>query len=153
MTTLTSIRAALEDALKTITIANGYSLDISSSHIYNCWDSRIVSKTTDTDYPKLFVLTEGGTTSPQAAGRTEKEIQFSLILVLKFLNQVGETPVRTRIESAIDDIEKCLDTNRHLGNLVENMEITDYSTDSGFSYPEAIAVFTVKTLHYEERLG
>ena len=151
MTSLNDIRTALENALKTITISNGYSFNV--TNIYNCWDSNIVAKTRDGDYPKLFVLTEGGTANRQAAGRTERETQFSIILVLKFLNQVGETPVRSRIEAAIDDIEKCIDANNHLGNLVEEMEISDFSTDSGFSYPEAIAVFSVKTLHYEERLG
>ena len=151
MSTVNQIRVALEDAIKTITIANGYSIDIPAAKIYNCWDSNIVARTKDTDYPKVFVLTEGAMHSDRASGRVEKNLQFSVIFVLKFLNQLGEQPVRARIETVIDDFELCVHRNKTLGNLVESMEITDYTTDSGMSYPEAIAVFMVDCDFYTQR--
>lgn len=151
MTTVNQIRTAIEAALKTITVGNGYSFTVPPTNIYDCWNSEIVARTKDTDYPKLFLLTEGASHQDRASGRVEKELVFSVIVVLKFLKQPLEVAVRQRIENVIDDVERCIHENKTLGNLVETMELTDYTTDSGMSYPEAVAVFTVKTLYFVER--
>jgi len=135
--TLTDIREAIETLiLANITVANGYSTGIVSSHIYTA-TSKAMTRKLDTDYPKFIVVAGEGKHVQLPSRQKAKLVSFDVLAVFKATTAVPATPVE-QAENFVEDLEGAVNTNITLGGLVENVLMTDFVTDSGFADPEGL---------------
>jgi hypothetical protein len=132
--------------LKLIKTASGYNINVPNDHFYSVFNTEVMNKQKDGDYPKMFIVTDEGRSSQEVSGRQELILNFLVIGVVKKIS-ANDDP-QALIEKLIEDIEKAIRLNDTLMGSVQNAEVTGFTTDSGASYPEGIAVLRVETVRY-----
>ena len=148
---ISEIRAALEAALLTVTVENGYSLTIQDGHIYRKNLPAVTNDQTDSKYPKFFLVIDSGSNQGLPSNRFEKTINYILGIVLKDLKDPEAYPLQKRIEDAIDDIERLSVEQSTLNDTVNEFNVRNYTTDSGVLYPEAVALVFIELKYFRQR--
>lgn|SRR3990167_8067544 len=149
MPQLTDIRTAIKTLLKTLKTANGYSTNLPDDHIYDVFDPDKVADKDDTTYPKAFLVSDDGTYQKMPANRIRRQNNYSLIVIVKTL--ATGLAASEKIELLIEDVEDLLLSDDTLGNLVQDISLTRFITDSGYAAPEGAAVFKIKVDFFEQR--
>jgi hypothetical protein len=147
MRTLTTLRDQLAKLVKSITVANGYSTDLVSKNVFKVYAPARLQDKSDGSYPKAFIVTDNGTRTRLAASQKDRVTNFLVVFVGKVVAKGADNdPLATEALAFnfVDDLEKACDANDTLYGFVFNVEMTNFTTDSGFTYPEAVAVCHVQ---------
>jgi hypothetical protein len=104
------------------------------------------AKQEDSDYPKIVMPVDSGIVTQLPAKQRRKKTKFDIIIVLKATNPQPEVsppavPFGDVMLKLIDDFSDLVAASPTLGGIVTNVDIEDWTTDSGFSYPEGVAWF------------
>jgi hypothetical protein len=142
--TITEIREAFIAALKTIKVANGYSFNLPDVNIVGNFDPKFEDRKDDENYPTAMLILDDGTNADLPSRKKDKSLVFLLVLVDKtFLQPDGETydaPSEQKAEKMLDAVDLLTAKNPTLGNTVEQCSIEGFTTDSGYTFPEATSV-------------
>jgi hypothetical protein len=125
------------------TIAKGYSNDWPAGHTYNIFTPAHSGMQKDQDYPKCFVLVDGGTDKKKPARQVESEDYITIILVKKLKGKVQDNVLNQHDDALVmvEDFKRFIRTNYNLGDMVQDFYLIDWSTDGGFAHPEAVVLF------------
>lgn len=101
---------------------------------------------TDTNYPKMALVLDGGNLTPVASRQQERSFNFVAALVLKKTAAVPD--VQVALNNWIAALDKELLANYTLGGKVSSADLTEFELDAGAWYPEgcAVAVISVSTV-------
>jgi hypothetical protein len=147
--TITEVRNAVVTALQRIKVANGFTFDLPDANIIGNYDPKFEDRKEDANYPKAMLILDDGTNSDLPSRKKDKSLVFLLVLVDKaFLQSTDETtgidvydvPSEQKAERMLDAIDQMLANNISLGNTVESCTIEGFTTDSGYTHPEATSV-------------
>lgn len=144
MTSLLPIKAALIDVLSTITLANGYAVEVPTGHIRGYYDASWIDDKSDATYPKVMVVVDSGVSYQLPAYQFQKTRQFLIFVFVKKLQAIEDQVATT--EKFIDAIEKAIDEHSGLNGTVNNAKVTEFMTDSGILAPEGCAIIKVEVL-------
>lgn len=146
MATIKQLRGALVASIKLIKTANGYVTNTVDARVYDCYNQKKVEDKTDASYPKIFVIVENGVRVPLVSSIKKRDTNFLVVFISKQLTS-SATPEATAdiAEDFVDDMEKLSDRNSRLQVSGQSVEFTlnDFTTDSGFNFPEAVAICRV----------
>jgi len=152
MKTYQSIREALVTVLQSVTTANGYSTTLPAANFFKNYDKSKLDLTEPLTYPKVFV-SRGDTRTLSAVSR-RKEIEDTFYVTVVVLESEAPggilTPAQEQIEAIANDIEKACLINYNLAGQVIATDLTSISMDSGFAWPEGIAIFEITVKWHQQ---
>lgn len=152
MKTYKAIREALIAMLQSVTTTNGYSTTLPAANFFQNYDKSKLDVTEPLTYPKVFV-SRGDTRTVSATSR-RKEIEdtfYVTVIVLESEAPGGvATPAQEQVEALANDVEKACLMNYNLGGLVIATDLTSISMDSGFVWPEGIAIFEITVKWHQQ---
>ena len=152
------VRSALVSTLAQITIANGYSRTLDASHIYPVYTPEFSANVKDEAYPKVFVVIDNAKSENLVAYQQEITLGFIIILVLKGNKATGmviddaNTSLQDAMADFIDDVDTCLGRNMSLNSSVDTCNLSEWTTDCGFSFPETVALLRVTTTRKVQKI-
>lgn len=147
-TTLSQIRVALGDLLKTVKTSNGYVTQLEDAQIYHAYCTEFAACKV---YPKATLWFDQFSIVQRPSDTHDKTAVLSILFVDRFQSGDGATDYPYEaVEAFVDDLERVLSLNHSLGGLVENVTIMDAELDSGFAAPEGMAIIAVK-VEYKSR--
>lgn len=152
--TLKTLREKVEllvywmNGVRTVVIDGGATRKITkipAGHIYKNY-ALAESQTEDRVYPKASVALDGGLPARGVSGEMNERIAFDVILIFKDVTPGRSTEnsqVYLMMENAADDFRFAVESNQHLFDTpgVDSIDITDWTTDSGAGFPEAVCGF------------
>lgn len=141
-----NMRLKFLDLIKTIKPSNGYVTDLTNAQVLAAYDQSILDQTNDGDYPKCFIITDSGKRSRLVALQKERITNFIVVFVNIVVGTSTPELVAEMVEVFIDDLEKVIDSQDTLGGTVTSIEMTEFTTDAGFTYPRGVAVARVSVL-------
>jgi hypothetical protein len=144
---IADIRKAIEAAIVTMRVANGFTVDIIEDNVKQIYNAESMSLRSDGDYPKVFVMLQDGTNEAEPSSRYFRTAAFVIVFVLKRLID-DVLPLKERVENAVDDFHRLFAENSTLSGLIQNCHLENYTTDSGVADPEGIAVMRVAASYY-----
>lgn len=124
-------RFAWMNGLNTVTL-------MPPAHVHRAMTSAVNEKTDDS-YPLVVIATDGGKVK-QGVSRTKYKLtSFDIIFFAKKIpGGVYDIDPEIQAENFIDDLEKMIDNDTTLGNLIDNYQLTEWTTDAGFADPEGL---------------
>lgn len=146
-----AVRAGLISVIGSINLANGFQTALDPSHIYPVYNQEMSNNTQDKLYPKVFIVLDTGKTERLPSYQSDKSVGFIIVVVLKANEStgfvIGSTTLglQDAMSNFIDDIELALSKNTTLSGVVDTAQVDSWTTDSGFTYPESVALIRVKT--------
>jgi hypothetical protein len=115
------------------------------------------AQTNDGDYPKCFILLDGGAEDYLPAERAELEDYLTVIFVLRYDGvPYGEPlpspdlPASDLVLPVVHEFRQFIRRNFNLGGLVNCIKLNEWTTDSGFTYPESTAVISLTVKYHHE---
>lgn len=144
MTTISDIKAAMIDVLLQVSPVNGYTNLIDASHVRGWYDGAWIDDDRDTEYPKVMVIVDSGSTIQQVAERHQKTMLFLIFVFVKKL-QADQDQVNLT-ESFIEDVEKAINEHSSLNGTVNNASVQGFITDGGVLAPQGCAIVRVEVL-------
>lgn len=143
--TITQVRQKIIEAMKTIKIANGYSMDIPDDKILSLYSTSFWDNTRDDAYPKCFLYLTDQEHRDRPSYVVDRVALFAIVFALKEVNPLFS--VQEQIEGLIEDFCKLTHKNKTLGGCATSVEVVELSTDGGVNHPEAVAVITLKVTY------
>jgi hypothetical protein len=116
---------------------------IPEDHIYPNYTLAAAAQQ-DVDYPKVSLSTDGGTIARNVGGRIQEKIMYDIVLIFKDLeHSEAESIVAEITENVADDFMYLVERNPRLMDTpgVESIDIEEWTTDSGSTFPEGTAYF------------
>ena len=121
MKTAKQVKQALADVFKTLKVANGYSNDLPDEHIRQRYDKTFLEDPDDDSFPKCVIYQTGGTNARRPGMQEDKELNFSVVLVVKAIKEEDDCVEMT--ESFQEDIENLIYRNCTLNGAVHDVSI------------------------------
>ena len=146
MKTADEVRTALVNTLKQIKIVNGYANDLPDTHIHPAYSRLLADDTTDSLYPKVFVVMQRGVNTRMIALNEKKDLDFVIIFVGK---EVAPTDnIDTIVTAYLKDLERVIFDNDTLLGAVQDVSVVEFATDGGVCAPEGVILMHVTTERY-----
>lgn len=141
-----NIQAALHAVCVSITHENGYDTDFNPANIHQVYNQRLADSKHDAEYPRAFVLLQGGETEELIAERLGLTLTYNIIFVChaQEVDSVGTDPHSQCLDFIADFRRALYRHNPSLGGLVHTATVNGYITDSGALYPEGTVEVFVK---------
>lgn len=143
--TLTEVKAALVDVIKSINTGNGYGTDIPEEHVF----PHYVSTSNDSLFPRVFVVLDSGDTQLRPNFGQKRSIRFLVYVIVKALED-HQAPT-AMIEQLLVDIEQAIYQNGSLNGTVDSAELLEFITDGGVLNPEGAAILVIEALQAHDR--
>jgi hypothetical protein len=151
-TALKDINAKIKSMVTTMTVDNGYSLNITSNKIIGPNDYE-ANHTDPNFYPKVLIYLEDGQSAKRPSRRIDKCVTYVVVIILRALPESDPeyVPLEDRMEDLVDDFHELFEKNPDLTGLVTDSHVKQYTTDSGVSDPEGIALFWLQVEYTHQR--
>ena len=140
MIKIKDIKAALIAVLTSMTTPS-YATVIASGNIYKSFNQKFIAATKDSDYPKLVLITESGTTANLPGNSQSETLNFNIVFIDKDKN--NNVDLAGKLDDFIEDIRKLMQLNSTLSDTVMDASMTDYKTDAGYLSPEGAVVINI----------
>ncbi len=144
MTKTKDLRDAVVQVLLNISPATGAISVVNPVNIFKTYDPKKLAMRRDQDYPKIFVVTDTGNRKRSGPQSKDDTTKFYVIFITKAGISDNAESVANAVDAFVDDCERAFDQHDTLFGRVTNAEMTTFTVDSGFCYPEGVAVCTIE---------